>query len=169
MILKMVGWLFCLTAYQIFFGSFNTELSNFDESFKQFSLVYVYFLVYTQSNLKKVYFKQFRLAQVHRFNVKNSPISNNLSLSTQFTSTWSIDRTLPGATTPGQSCPGNDGNEGVLCIPQSSSITETLPSACLVSLAGYSLGRSYSSPEKQSVYSTATANWALILKITIRL
>ena len=35
-----------------------------------------------------------------------------------------IDRTLPCATTPGQTGPGSDGNEGSLCIPQSSSITE---------------------------------------------
>ena len=36
--------------------------------------------------------------------------------------------------------PGSDGNEGVLCIPQSSSITGTLPSDCLVSYLGHSLG-----------------------------
>ena len=40
------------------------------------------------------------------------------SISTQFSSIWPIDRTLSGATTPGQSGPGSDGNEGVLCIPQ---------------------------------------------------
>ena len=34
-----------------------------------------------------------------------------------------IDRTLSGATTPSQNGPGSDGNEGVLYIPQSSSIT----------------------------------------------
>ena len=33
-------------------------------------------------------------------------------------STWLIDRTLSGATTPGQSVPGSNGNEGVFCIPQ---------------------------------------------------
>ena len=31
---------------------------------------------------------------------------------------WSIDRTLSGATTLGQSEPGSDGNEEVLRIPQ---------------------------------------------------
>ena len=36
-----------------------------------------------------------------------------------------MDRTLSGATIPSQSGPGSNGNEGVLCIPQSSSITET--------------------------------------------
>ena len=50
----------------------------------------------------------------------------------QFSSIWPIDRTLSGATTPGQSGPGSDGNEGLLHIPQSSSITGTSPSDCLV-------------------------------------
>ena len=40
----------------------------------------------------------------------------------------------------GQSGPGSNGNEGVLCIPQSSSIIGTLPSDCLVSYPGHSLG-----------------------------
>ena len=56
-----------------------------------------------------------------------------------------------GATTPGQSEPGSDGNEGVLRIPQSSSITGASPSNCLVSYTGYSLsgwGGSYLSAEK---------------------
>ena len=36
---------------------------------------------------------------------------------------WPIDRILSGATSLDQSEPGNDGNEGVLRIPQISSIT----------------------------------------------
>ena len=44
-----------------------------------------------------------------------------------------IDRTLSGATTPGQGRDESNGNEGVLRIPQSSSITGTSPSDCLVS------------------------------------
>ena len=55
-------------------------------------------------------------------------------------SIWSLDRTLSGATTSGQSGPGSDGNEKVLVIPISSSITGTLPSDCLVSYPGHSLG-----------------------------
>ena len=47
---------------------------------------------------------------------------------------------LSGATTPGQSGPGSDGNEGVLCIPQSSSIAGTSSSDCLVSYPGHLLG-----------------------------
>ena len=35
-------------------------------------------------------------------------------------SIWSIDRTLLGATAPGQSVPGSFVNEGALHIPQSS-------------------------------------------------
>ena len=44
------------------------------------------------------------------------------------TSIWPIDRTLSGATNTGQTGPGSDGNKGVLCIPQSSSITQSSPS-----------------------------------------
>ena len=39
-----------------------------------------------------------------------------------------IDRNISGATTLGQSGPASDGNEGVFCIPQSSSITRASPS-----------------------------------------
>ena len=53
-----------------------------------------------------------------------------------------------------QSGPGSDGNERVLCIPQSSRITGTSPSDCLVSYPGHSLGGSYSSAEKKLAYSS---------------
>ena len=55
------------------------------------------------------------------------------STSSQFSSILPIDRALSSATTPGQREPGSDGIEGVLLTPQSSSITGTLPSDCLVS------------------------------------
>ena len=55
-------------------------------------------------------------------------------ISTQFNSIRPRDRTLSGATTPGQSGPGSDGTKEVLYIPQSSSITEASPSNCLVSV-----------------------------------
>ena len=61
---------------------------------------------------------------------------------------------LSGATTPGQSGPGSDGNEEVLRIPQSSSIAGTSLSNCLVLL-----GVSYPSAEVQSVYFSALADW----------
>ena len=74
---------------------------------------------------------------------------------------WPIDKTLSGATTPSQSGPGNDDNKGVLRILQSSSITEASSSDCLVSYPRYSLGKSFSSAEKQWVYSTALTDWAM--------
>ena len=42
-------------------------------------------------------------------------------------SIWPLERTLSGTTTPGQSGPENDLNEGLLHISQSSSITGTSP------------------------------------------
>ena len=72
-----------------------------------------------------------------------------------------MHRTLSGATTPGQSGPGIDINEGVVYILQSSSITYTSPSYCLVSYQGHLLEKGfYPSAVKQSVYYTASANWA---------
>ncbi len=44
------------------------------------------------------------------------------SIITQFSSIGPIDRTLLGATNPGQSEPGSDGNNGILGIHQNSSI-----------------------------------------------
>ena len=60
--------------------------------------------------------------------------------STKFNSIWSTYRTLSGAITLGQRGPGRNGNEGVLCIPQSSSITRVSFSDCFMSYPGYSLG-----------------------------
>ena len=73
-----------------------------------------------------------------------------------------MDRTLSGATTPGQRGSGSDGNEWVICIPQRSSTTEASQSDCLMSYPEHSLGESYSSAEMQSVYSTAPADWASV-------
>ena len=47
-------------------------------------------------------------------------------------SIWLIDKTLSGATTPGWSGAGSDGNKEVLHIPQSSSITEASQSDYLM-------------------------------------
>ena len=54
-------------------------------------------------------------------------------------SLWPIDRTLSSATTSGQSGPGNNGNEGVLYIPQISK-SGALPSDGFISYPGHSLG-----------------------------
>ena len=84
------------------------------------------------------------------------------SISTEFSSIWSIDRTLSGTTTLGLSGPGSDGNEGVLRIPQSSSITGTSPSDCLVSYQDTRWREgSYFFAKMQSVYSTAPAKRAM--------
>ena len=42
----------------------------------------------------------------------------------QFSSIWPIDRALSGATTPSQSEPGNDGNEGVPTFPKAPALQE---------------------------------------------
>ena len=75
-------------------------------------------------------------------------------------SIWPIDRTLSDATTLGQSGPGSDGNEGILYIPQSSSITGASSSDCSVSYPGHLLGGvlPYPSVEMQLVYPTALPN-----------
>ena len=101
-------WLFCFRAYQPFLG----HLMNF----KQFSFsISISFCLQTvkgqNSSISKILFK----------------------ISTQFSFIWPIDRTLSGATTPGQNVLGSDSNERILRIPQSSSITEFSPSDCLVS------------------------------------
>ena len=84
---------------------------------------------------KLFYFKQFKytvelsktvLLQVSKF-----------SISMQFISIWPIDRNLSSVTTLGQSGSWSDGNEA---IPQSSSITGTSESDCLVSYPGHSVG-----------------------------
>ena len=58
------------------------------------------FFVYTQLNVKTILFQTIQF-----------------SISTRFSSIWSVDRTLSGVVTPDQSGPGSDGNEGVLRIP----------------------------------------------------
>ena len=60
---------------------------------------------------------------------------------------WPIDRTLSNATTPSQSGPGSDGNEGVFHIPQSSSINGASPSDYSMSYPGYSQGKFFPSAE----------------------
>ena len=113
----------------------NSFLSN-----NQFSISTVFFL-FTQLNVKTVIFEAIQ------FNI-----------STQFSSIRPTDRNLSGATTPDQRGPRSDGSQGVHRIPQSSSITGASPSDCLMSYTGHSLEESYSSAEKQSVYSTAPVN-----------
>ena len=86
------------------------------------------------------------------------------SISMQFSFIWFIDRALSGATTPGQSGPGSGGYEGVLHIPQNSSITGTTLSDYLVSYPGHSMEGSCPSAEMHLAYSTAPANLAIVDK-----
>ena len=67
----------------------------------------------------------------------------------------------------GQSGRGSDGNEGVLCIPQNSSITGTSASDCLVSYPGDVLSRRCLIQEMQSVHSTTGGDWAIINKFLL--
>ena len=100
------------------FGWFNAKLNHFDESFKQFSIVLC----------------------LHTVKFQNSSSSNNLVKYnyTVYThnSIWSIDRVLSSVTSPDQSGTGSDGNEGILNIPQNSSITEALFSVISRTLVG---------------------------------
>ena len=83
----------------------------------------------------------------------------HFSIDAQFSSFWPIDRILSSASTRGQNEPCNNGNKGVLYIPQSYNITGATPSDCLVSYPGYSLREPYPSAEILSVYSTASVDW----------
>ena len=75
-----------------------------------------------------------------------------------------LQATTPyGATTSSQGTPGSDHNNGVLHVPQSSTISEASSSDGLVSCPGDSLGESYPSAERQSEYSTTPADMALRL------
>ena len=95
----------------------------------------------TVSMSKTVPFLTIQFSISAKFKYQNSSISKiQFSISTQFSSIWPIDRTVSVATTAGKSGPGSDGNKGILRIPQSSSITGTSPSDCLVLYPGHSLG-----------------------------
>ena len=102
---------------------------------------------------KQFYFKQFSLAWVPSLNGKTVLFQTiQFSISTQFSSIWPIDWTLSHATTLGQSGPGSDGNEGVLHISHSFSITRVSPSDCLVSYSGDLFGGGLTSLQKSSRY-----------------
>ena len=75
----------------------------------------------------------------------------NFTINTQLRSICPIDKTLSGATSPGQSEPGSYGNEGIIRIPKSSSIAGISPTDYLLSYRGHSLWGSYLSAEKHSV------------------
>ena len=155
---------------------FNCQKHFFFKLFSLFKQLYItiQFSVGTVSMSKTVQFQTIQLSISIQFKCKYSLIMKTfLFQAIQFNQTIRFTISMPlvlfnpyigplsGATTPGQSGPGSDGNEGVLRIPQSSSNAGTSPSDCLVSYPGHSLGRSYPFAEKQSVYSTAPADWAI--------
>ena len=97
-------------------------------------------------HIKQFYFKQFILALSTLFKCQNSSISNNsVDHKDTVSSIWSIDRIQSTATTPDQSGPGSDGNKGVLCIPQNSSISGGSLSDFLILYPGHLFGESYPS------------------------
>ena len=87
-------------------------------------------------NAKSIFMQRF-LFQAIQFNQTVLIQTIQFSVSMQFSSILPIDRALPGATIPGQSGPGSDDNEGLICIPQNSNISGTLPLDCLVSYPGH--------------------------------
>ena len=90
---------------------------------------------------KQFYFKQISLASVRSLNFKTVLLQViQFTICSHFFSIWPIDGSISVATTPGQSGSGNHGKEGVLHIPQSSSITVTSPSDCLMSYPGHTSG-----------------------------
>ena len=68
-------------------------------------------------------------------------------------SIWPIDRFLSDATTPDQSRPGSKGNDGIICISQSSRITGASPSDYSESYPRNCGWEAYLYAEMQSVYS----------------
>ena len=90
---------------------------------------------------KQFYFKQFSLGYVCILNVKTVLfLAILLSICTQFSAIWTTDSTLSGTTTLGESGPGSNGNEWVLCILPSTSIRGTSTSDYFVPYTVYSLG-----------------------------
>ena len=85
----------------------------------------IQFRMSTQFNRQKhFYFKRFSLVK-QLFQTNPFSISTRLNIKSvlfqamQFSSIWPIDVTLLGATTPRQSRPGSDGNEGWRDTPHS--------------------------------------------------
>ncbi len=82
---------------------------------------------------------------IHRVNVKTVLFQIiQFSINTQFKSKKQLSKKTTVQFYLTQSGPGKDGNNGVLHTPQSSSITGTSPSDCLVSYVGHSFGVFYS-------------------------
>ena len=84
--------------------------------------------VYPSTSIAHVYI-QLNVTTV-QLNVKTVLFQTiKISISTQFNPIWPIDKTLLGTTTPRQCRPGSDGNEELIRIPESFTITEISSSA----------------------------------------
>ena len=89
----------------------------------------IHFSISTEFRCKyTVLLSKIFLFQAIHFSQKVLIQTIEFSLRNQFISILLIVRALSGVTTPGHSGPGSDGKEGVLRIPQSSSITGNSPS-----------------------------------------
>ena len=108
----------------------NSSNSNSSVQYKYNFCPHTVFLQTTQFSASTVSMSKTVLVQTIQF-----------SISMQFSFILPIDRTLSGVTTSCHGGPGSDGNEGVLHIPQCSSITGISPSDCLVSYPGHLLQR----------------------------
>ena len=127
--------------------SISTDFVYAQLNVKTVLYIIIQFSVSTVSMSKIVPLETIQLSISTQFKSKYSLFVKNISISRysvliqtiqfciskQSSSIQPIDRALSGATTPCQSGPGSNGNEGVLHIPQSPSITGTSPSDCLMS------------------------------------
>ena len=93
------------------------------------------------------------------------------SISTQFSCIRPIDRTPSGVSTPGQSEPGSNGNEGVLRIPPKLQhyLNLTIRLFSVISMTLVARWGFYPPAEMQSVYSTAPSNWPSIYIYIVRI
>ena len=107
--------------------------------------IYIYIYIYDLSThfLDNILKQAYALFCTHLNGFKYCYVTHNLTpfifLHT-VCSIWPIDRTLSGATTPGQGGSGSNGNEKALYIPQISNAGAS-PSEGLMSYPGHSLGR----------------------------
>ena len=99
--------------------------------------------VYTQLNVKTILYETIQFSISTLSMSKTVPFQTiQFSISMQFSSIQPKYRVLSGASIPGYSGTGDNGNEEVLCIPQNPSVTV---------ISGHSWG-----VLRQSVYSTAS-------------
>ena len=119
---------------QFFFKQLNLALVN---KIKWFQVL----LYITNNSIKYQSFVSTQLNdQTVQFLTIQFSISHLFALSLNVKQFYLTQIGLSGPTTPGQSAPGSNSNEEVLCIPQSSIITRPSPSYSLVSYPGLSLG-----------------------------